>query len=76
MGHLVKNERPSPPQIKKIIRHMAAQLTAKFNRPGEIGASAQWVVKLVTKYPCLQGNGATMMERTVYSFFYFIKILL
>ena len=55
---------------------MAAQLTAKFNRPGEIGASAQWVVKLVTKYPCLQGNGATMMERTVYSFFYFIKILL
>ena len=48
---------------------MATQLLQKFDRPGDIGASAQWIHKLLARFTCLQDEGKTLFEKSVICFY-------
>ena len=65
LGKLVGKARLTHTELTKLVKHMTAQLMEQFEKPGAVGATAQWCQKLIALYPQLADEGETSGEKTV-----------
>ena len=52
-------------EVNVLVRHMADKLLELGDKPGEMGATKQFIKKLFCQYPQLKDNGSTLSEQNV-----------